>query len=237
MAGPWWVALLVLAAVLLLLLDLLIPSGGALLLLSAFSAIAAIVIAFQHSFHLGLATLTVLVGVTPWIIYLAIKLWPKTIIGKMMIIGLPKSHEEVLPDTPEIQELRAMVGQIGISETNLMPSGTVLIHGKRFDAHCRSGLIDRGSVVSVIGTQMGHLVVARTDASLPASSPNPITPDSSSMSNLELAHGVSTEKIQSAAPEPPAQSVSIPTWSLSDEQILNQTLEDIDLSDGDEGKK
>jgi hypothetical protein len=237
MAGPWWVALLVLAAILLLLLDLLIPSGGALLLLSAFSAIAAIVIAFQHSFHLGLATLTVLVGVTPWIIYLAIKLWPKTIIGKMMIIGLPKSREEVLPDTPEIQELRSMVGQIGISETNLMPSGTVLVLGKRFDAHCLSGLIDRGSVVSVIGTQMGHLIVARSDASLPTASPTAIDLNIPTAADVELAQTNPPGKIQSAAPGQQPPPVSIPTWSLSDEQILNQTLEDIDLSDSDESKK
>lgn len=237
MAGPWWVALLVLAAILLLLLDLLIPSGGALLLLSAFSAIAAIVIAFQHSFHLGLATLTVLVGVTPWIIYLAIKLWPKTIIGKMMIIGLPKSREEVLPDTPEIQELRSMVGQIGISETNLMPSGTVLILGKRFDAHCRSGLIDRGSVVSVIGTQMGHLIVARSDAPPPVASPTATDTDFPTDADIDPAPQTQRGKTQSTTSAEPTPPVSIPTWSLSDEQILNQTLEDIDLSDGDESKK
>lgn len=237
MSGPWWVALLVLAAVLLLLLDLLVPSGGALLLLSAFAAIASIVIAFQHSLHLGLATLTVLVGITPWIIYLAIKLWPKTIIGKMMIIGLPKSHNDILPDTPEIQELRAMIGQIGISETNLMPSGTVLIQGKRFDAHCRSGLIDRGSVVAVIGTQMGHLIVTRTDAPIPPPLPPVTDPESHSVADRELSQDPTTGPTPSADATQRNQPANLPTWSLSDEQILNQTLEDIDLSDGDDGQK
>ncbi|MEY4566405.1 MAG: hypothetical protein RLY14_1375, partial [Planctomycetota bacterium] len=198
---------------------------------------AAIVIAFQHSLHLGLVTLTVLVGITPWIIYLAIKLWPKTIIGKMMIIGLPKSRHDILPDTPEIQELRAMIGQIGISETNLMPSGTVLIQGKRFDAHCRSGLIDRGSVVAVIGTQMGHLIVTKTDASLPPLSPPVTDPESQSVAERELSQETTPAQTQSADAAQRNQPVNLPTWSLSDEQILNQTLEDIDLSDGDEGKK
>jgi hypothetical protein len=235
MSAPWWIVTLVFAAIFLLILDLLVPSAGALLLLSLISAISAIIIAFQYDYYWGMGTLITLFAATPWILFLAIKIWPKTFIGKMMIRSRPESPEEVLPDTEQLRELKSMVGEIGEAETNLMPSGTVKIRGKRFDANSRVGFIARGTVIEVIAMHLGHLVVAPCIESRLknlAAEPQTSTMLPSTLDESQL------NKPSSTVINAPSKRLD---WSLEDEKILEQTLdqslEGIDLSSNEDEKR
>ena len=234
MSAPWWIIILILAALFFLILDLLIPSGGALLLVSIVSAIAAIVIAFQYDYYWGMGTLTLLFAATPWLLFLAIKIWPKTIIGQLMIRARPDSLEEVMPDTDQIRELKSLVGEVGQTETNFMPSGTIIVRGKRFDANSRGGYIARGTVVEVIATQLGHLVIAPCD---PARLELLQAASETSSPTVEPSQNILPE---SAAATLPVQPKSL-NWSLADEQLLDETLdqslEGIDLSSSDDQKR
>lgn len=232
MSAPWWIVTLVFLALLLLILDLIVPSAGALLLLSLISAISAIVIAFQYDYYWGMGTLIALFAVTPWLVFLAMKIWPNTFIGKMIIRARPDSPEEVLPDTEQLRELKSMIKEVGEAETNFFPSGTVLIRGKRYDANSRVGYIDKGTVVEVLAVHLGHLVVA------------PCDPAKLKSLNLEkqTKSGVPCEVEVKSPPASeeysPGIQPKVRDWSLEDERLLNQTLnpsldqslEGIDLS-------
>lgn len=234
MSAPWWIVILVFAAIFLLILDLLVPSAGALLLLSLVSAISAIVIAFQYDYYWGMGTLITLFAATPWILFLAIKIWPKTFIGKMMIRSRPESPAEVLPDTEQLRELKSMVREIGEAETNLMPSGTVKIRGKRFDANSRVGFVAKGTVIEVISIHLGHLVVAPCNESRLK---NLVAEQSMPPTTLDLNLSPPTPATANAENAPP----KILDWSLEDEKILEQTLdqslEGIDLTNNEDEKR
>ncbi len=240
MAAPLWVVLLVLAAFFLLFLDLLVPSGGALLILSLLAATTAVVIAFQHNYYLGLGTLTILFATTPWLLFLAVKIWPKTIIGKLMIRSRPESPEEFLPDTEELRELKSLIGETGITETRFTPSGTIIVRGKRFDANCKTGFIERGSIIQVVGTHLGHLVIVpctteqnfgeQNPGNTPLELSRPSPTSSPTLLDAPLTSPAdTTAAIQPLQPDKPLFS----DWSLEDEklldQTLDQTLEGIDL--------
>lgn len=234
MSAPWWIVILVFAAMFLLILDLLVPSAGALLLLSLISAISAIVIAFQYDYYWGMGTIICLFAVTPWLLYMAVKIWPKTMIGKMMIRSRPESPEEVLPDTEQIRELKSMVGEIGKAETNLMPGGTVLIRGKRFDANSRSGFVAKESVIEVLAVHLGHLVVA------PCSESRQKNIAAEQSVPVSLTPLTTTLAASPSTPTPPASPPKMLDWSLDDEKILaetlDQSLEGIDLTPNAEDK-
>lgn len=235
MSAPWWIIILVFAAMFFLILDLVVPSAGALLLLSLISAIAALVIAFQYDYYWGMGTLITLFAVTPWLLFLAIKIWPKTFIGKMMIRSRPDSPEDVLPDTEQIRELRSMVGEVGIAETNFMPSGTVIVHGKRFDANSRVGYIAKGSAIEVLSMHLGHLVVAPCDSSRLQNLVTNTEVNSLASTADAAAHTSTTVEAQ------PVTAPKMLDWSLEDEKLLDQTLdqslEGIDLSDKEDEKR
>lgn len=244
MSAPWWIVILIFAAIFLLILDLIVPSAGALLILSLISAISAIVIAFQYDYYWGMGTLIVLFAVTPWLLFLAVKIWPKTFIGKMMIRARPESPEEVLPDTLRLRELKSMVGELGEAETNFMPSGTVIIQGKRFDANSHVGFISKGTVIEVLAVQLGHLVVAPCSSSrlniLSTEMPHlePKAHSTSAPMQERVTHETAPHQEDSQPPQHPTKKLL--DWSLEDEKLLEQTLdqslEGIDLSSHDRDK-
>lgn len=232
MSAPWWIVTLVFLALMLLILDLIVPSAGALLLLSLISAISAIVIAFQYDYYWGMGTLIALFAVTPWLVFLAMKIWPNTFIGKMIIRARPDSPEEVLPDTEQMRELKSMIKEVGEAETNFFPSGTVLIRGKRFDANSRVGYIAKGTVVEVLAVHLGHLVVVPCDPTRL----NSIGHEKQAISGV--IHGAEVNSTLETEEASPGIQPKVRDWSLDDERLLNQTLnpsldqslEGIDLS-------
>jgi|GEM_PF-185628 len=232
MSAPWWIVTLVFLALSLLILDLIVPSAGALLLLSSIAAISAIVIAFQYDYYWGMGTLIALFAVTPWLVFLAMKIWPNTFIGKMIIRTRPDSPEDVLPDTEQLRELKSLIKEVGEAETNFFPSGTVLIHGKRFDANSRVGYIAKGTVVEVLAVHLGHLIVAPCDPTRLRT----LSLEKQTRSGVPKATEVEPT-LATAESDQRIQPI-IRDWSLDDERLLNQaldasvdqSLEGIDLS-------
>lgn len=48
---------------------------------------------------------------------------------------------------------------MGQTVSDLGPSGFVVVEGKRYQAIARSGYIDKGNAITVIGGQGAHLLV------------------------------------------------------------------------------
>ena len=89
----------------------------------------------------------------------AVKWWPDTPIGRMMLIPLPKSPEEVLPETENYRGLKNLVGKRGTARGLMLPSGIVLIDNKPYDAVSEGMTIEAGQNVLVVAVSTQRLVV------------------------------------------------------------------------------
>jgi membrane-bound ClpP family serine protease len=154
-----WAILLLVVASGLAVMEIFFPSAGILGFLAAAALLSAIVMGFFHSTVAGmLILLGALVGL-PTVIVLGFKYWPKTAMGRRILLTAPTS-EEVLPDDPERGRLRSLIGQIGRAKSKMLLSGVITIDGRTVDAVSESMPIEVGQTVRVVQVR-GHVVVVR----------------------------------------------------------------------------
>ncbi len=169
---PWiWAVLLLAAGTGLAVLEMFFPSAGMLGFLSAVAVLAAIVIGFQQGPITGLLILVgALVGL-PTVVVLGFKYWPKTAMGRRILLSAPTS-EDVLPDDPEKDRLKELVGRTGRAKSKMLLSGVVVVDGRTADAVSESMPIEPGQSVRVVGVRGHGLVVRPVDE--PAIPPDPL---------------------------------------------------------------
>ncbi len=150
---------LLLLGLIFLVLEFFIPSAGALGTLCALSLLAAIIVGFMAGPWTGAAILAIEAVVVPASLAAAVKWWPETPIGRMILIPLPKSADEVLPDTENYRGLPHLVGKRGTARGLMLPSGIVVIDNKSYDAVSEGVTIEAGQNVLVVGVSTQRLVV------------------------------------------------------------------------------
>jgi membrane-bound serine protease (ClpP class) len=160
------VALLLLGFIFLV-LEFFVPSGGALGTLCALSLLAAIVVGFMAGPWTGASILAIEAVVVPAALAAAVKWWPETPIGRMILIPLPKSPDDVLPETENYRGLKHLVGKRGIARGLMLPSGIVLIDNRPYDAVAEGMTIEAGQNVLVVSVSTQRLVV-RPDTTIRA---------------------------------------------------------------------
>ena len=154
-----WAVLLLVLGLILLVLEFFIPSGGALAVLCALSLLAAIVLGFAAGRWTGASILLTVVFVVPAALAAAVRWWPDTPIGRMILIPRPKSPNEVLPETIAYRGLKDLVGRRGQAKGLMLPSGLVVIDGKSYDAVSDGMAIEAGQPVIVVSVSTQRLVV------------------------------------------------------------------------------
>lgn len=136
----------------LLIADLFLPSAGVIFVISVLCAFASILFAFRHDYEFGIWLLIFELACVPIFTLLFIKLWPRTPLGRRMII-----------EPTEVKgfewEEKSLIGQSGIALCDLVPNGDVEIGGKSWQATSRVGIISKGGEVSVVDEEMGLLFV------------------------------------------------------------------------------
>jgi membrane-bound ClpP family serine protease len=162
-----WAWLLLCVGLVLLVLEFFIPSGGTLAVMCALSLLAAIILGFAAGPWTGVSILLTVAFVVPAAAAAAVKWWPDTPIGRMILIQRPKSSDEVLPLTVTYRGLKDLVGRRGQAKGLMLPSGLVLIDGKSYDAVSDGMAIEQGQPVIVVGVSTQRLVV-RPDTTIPA---------------------------------------------------------------------
>ncbi|HEY2411950.1 MAG TPA: NfeD family protein [Pirellulaceae bacterium] len=162
----WSILLLVLGLVFLV-LEFVIPSGGALGVLCALSFLAAIVVGFIAGPWTGTAMLLAVCLIVPLAVGAAVRWWPDTPFGKLMLVERPRSADEVLPETIAYRGLKDLVGRRGQSKGLMMPGGHVIIDGKTYDAVSEGQPIEPHQPVIVVGVSTQRVVV-RADLTVPA---------------------------------------------------------------------
>ena len=166
-----WAAILLCIGLALAMLEVFVPSGGLIGFLSMLAMLGAIVLAFRHGPWSGIGFLGLAVFGVPAGLMLALQWWPKTPMGRRILLPLPSS-EEVLPDSDKRRSLKNLVGKIGKAKSLMLPSGAVDIDGGTVDALSEGMAIEAGQWVKVVEVRGTRVVVRPTDER-PAS---PISP-------------------------------------------------------------
>jgi len=149
-----WSILLMLLGCGLVVMEVFIPSGGLLSVLSAAAFLGSVYFAFQRGPTTGVMFLASIVVAVPLFLGLAVKVWPRTPMGKAFLGELP-SEEEVMPHDPR----RELVGKIGIARSKMLPSGAVEIEGHMIDAVSQGPAIEPGQYVVVLEVRSNRVVV------------------------------------------------------------------------------
>jgi len=161
---PWfWAVCLLAVGLAMAVMEVFLPSGGILGFLAVLGLVGAVVMAFREGVGAGLGVLAAaLVGV-PLVIALGLKLWPKTKIGRRMLLEMPQG-DEVLPDIPRQRQYKALVGRVGVTKSKMLPSGAVLIDGRTIDAVSEGVPIEAGQKVRVIDVRGNRVIVRPIEA-------------------------------------------------------------------------
>ena len=107
---------------------------------------------YDYGLSGGFIAFLVALGLLGIVLWLEFVLLPKTALGRRMFLqsavtGTSKAATE------------NMVGRSGKTITALGPSGYVQIEGKQYEAFSRSGFVDAGTAVKVIGADNFRLIV------------------------------------------------------------------------------
>jgi membrane-bound ClpP family serine protease len=158
-----WAAILFLLGLVLVCAEVFIPSGGLLGFMSIASLVAGIVVAFYHrGAEVGLIFLILTALAVPAALSVAFRYWPQTPMGRRLLLQAPRA-DEVLPDSPQRQRLRQLVGKFGVAKSVMMPSGAVLVEGEVIDALSEGQFIEAGQPIKIIQVQGTRVVVRPAD--------------------------------------------------------------------------
>jgi len=175
-----WSILLLSLGLVFLVVEFFVPSGGALAVMCALSFLAAIVVGFIAGPWTGTLVLLTICLVVPTASAAAVRWWPDTPIGKLVLVQRPRSADEVLPETVAYRGLKELVGRRGKSKGLMVPSATVVIEGKTYDAVSEGMPIEPQQSIIVIGISTQRLIV-RPDhtiqAQLVSDQPPPSNPN------------------------------------------------------------
>jgi membrane-bound serine protease (ClpP class) len=166
-------------------LEVFFPSAGILAFLSVSAMLGAIIMGFRQGPAAGLGILALAFAGVPTVVALAFHWWPKTSMGKQVLLMAPKA-EDVLPDDPERRRLKSLVGQIGRAKCPMLPGGVIAIDGRTVDAVSEGMAIEAGQAVRVIKVQANRVVVRSVKEETP----------------LETAEDPLQRPIESVIPDP-----------------------------------
>ncbi|WP_043585564.1 NfeD family protein, partial [Geminisphaera colitermitum] len=141
------ILLLFLIGVLLLAFEVVVP-GAILGTLGALSLIVGCALAFVYHGATGggiaVAVALLLVGI---LLVIEFAILPRTRWGRRFFL-----HKSIDSQSQPPVAAEGIAGSIGTADTTLAPTGYVFVDGRRYEAVSRSGLIEKGATITVIGT-------------------------------------------------------------------------------------
>ncbi len=160
--SPLMLALILLVAGLCLaVLEVFIPSAGVLGFVAAVLMVASVIYAYVKC---DMATGTAFLGATvvfvPILIGMAMRIWPHTPIGRMVLLDSAIDSQE---DEQERAARNSLVGQRGIARSRLLPGGIVEIDGQQHDVVIIGSPAEKGDLVEVVEVEGNHILVTRVD--------------------------------------------------------------------------
>lgn len=142
-----------------------LPTGGLMGVAALLSAATAIFIAFTHSTAAGVTMIMIIATTTPFIFIGVVRLWPHTPIGKRILNRRPGQLSDGLQRTQaDGTPLNELVGRTGTAQTDMLPSGQILIGSLKMNAVSTGMPIDRGSAIVIVRVIAGKVQVRPADA-------------------------------------------------------------------------
>jgi membrane-bound serine protease (ClpP class) len=142
-----------------LIVELFVPAGGVIGLVGLGSIVAAIIKAFNDfGTTVGAVFLIASLIIVPSLFILYFTVFPRTFMGKRLILGSRQQREEGFSNAPD-ESIPELTGKQGVAETPLRPAGTVKIEGRRYSAVTLGEFLDPGSSVEVKRVEGNRIVV------------------------------------------------------------------------------
>ncbi|MDY0165452.1 MAG: NfeD family protein [Thermoguttaceae bacterium] len=164
---PWiWAVCLIVLGLGLAVLEVFFPSAGVLGFLAACSILGGILLGYLHGAATGTILLLISIAGLPGTLVLALKYWPHTAVGRRVLLTAP-TREEVMPVDPELQRLRAMIGQVGQAKCDMLPAGAIMLDGRTIDAVSEGMPVDAGQRVRIVEVRGNRVVVRPVDDEVP----------------------------------------------------------------------
>lgn len=161
----WWLifaVFLYLACAALIIAEIFIPSGGIISLFALACVIGGAVIFFRHSNMAGWIGVVIALIMIPSTLVFAYRIFPKTRFGKSVTLTPPERQKgDAIPDTEELKEL---LGAMGVVLTPLRPVGMCDFSGQRVECVAEGGYVDREKKVKVINVESTQLTVREIEA-------------------------------------------------------------------------
>lgn len=153
---------LILLGLVLLVAEVFIPTGGILSVLSVGALVVGVAITFNSDPSTGIVTLIALLIVLPVCLGVAFHYWPKTRLGKKLMLTGPQD-DEAATNAPVNLELEQLRGRFGKTASWLRPSGVVEFDGRRVDVITEGPMIEPDRWVRCIDVKSGKVVVREAD--------------------------------------------------------------------------
>jgi membrane-bound ClpP family serine protease len=151
-------AILFAVGIALLAVEVFLP-GGIAGIFGGLSMLGGCVLAFQQFGVSGGSVATVVaLGLLGLTIYIELVWLPKSKLGRAMVVesAVDGTSQMALPPAKEV------VGQSAEALTTLAPSGYISLGGKRYEAFSRSGHVEKGAALRVVGVDNFRLIVTKT---------------------------------------------------------------------------
>ena len=149
-----WVIGLLAAGAVMIGAEVFLP-GGVLGLLGALALVAGVGLAFFVSPTTGLVASVVVVLLVGVVVYLWIRIFPRTRLGRTMT--LQQDGADFRTDDAGSPEL---LGAEGVAQSELRPAGFALLNGRKVDVVAEGRLVPRGARVRVVKVEGRRVVVA-----------------------------------------------------------------------------
>ena len=153
--------MLLLAGLCLMALELFVPSAGMLGLVAGCVILASVVMAFMTDSLSGMIFLMVALLVIPTMLFMMIKVWPHTPIGKRLLMD-DDTLTDVLPQG-DFYDRGELAGKIGIAKSKMLPSGQIVIDGQKYDAISDGFAIEAGDRIKVVSVKENRIHVQPCD--------------------------------------------------------------------------
>jgi membrane-bound serine protease (ClpP class) len=161
----WWLVFAVflyLACAALIIAEVFVPSGGIISLFALMCVIGGAAIFFRHSSTAGWIGVVIALIMIPSTLVFAYRIFPKTRFGKSVTLTPPERQKgDAIPDTEELKEL---LGAMGVVLTPLRPVGMCDFSGQRVECVAEGGYVDREKKVKVINVESTQLTVREIEA-------------------------------------------------------------------------
>lgn len=170
----YWALLLLFAGLFVVALELFVPSAGILGIVAAVLIISGIVLGFSVDLASGALMLLIAVVALPALLGLMFKVWPHTPLGKRILLKDLKS-EDVMPKKSHYKKRNeSLVGELGVAQTKMLPSGIVLVNGEKFDAISDGFPIESGDAIKITAVREHRIYVQPYDGKVEDASDLPV---------------------------------------------------------------